>query len=884
VALAPGTRLGAYEILTLVGTGGMGEVYRARDRKLDRDVAIKILPDALAADPDRIARFEREAKTLAALNHPNIAHIHGLEDTDGIRGLVMELVEGPTLADRVASGPIPLDEALPIAKQIAEALEAAHEQGIIHRDLKPANIKVRPDGTVKVLDFGLAKAFDPAASAASSATMSPTISIHATQAGIILGTAAYMAPEQARGRAVDRRADIWAFGCVLFEMLTGRRAFDAEDVSLTLAEVIKSEPDWAALPVVPPTVWTFLRQCFKKDPRQRLRDIGDMRLALEGVLDIKSATGSADVRPRGANRIWMWAVACAAAAAVVATFAALRFNRVLAPTPEVVRFEVHAPAGSKIPPGTPAISPDGRTLAYVVTGTDGTERIYLRDLASTESRPLPGTENAVHPFWSPDGRSLAFASNRILKRIDVAGGPARELAPVLGPWHGSWNQFGDLLFASTLMVSRIPADGGAVSTAATGDVKAGEVAAGFPAFLPDGRRFLTRVGRNDGGSGIYLASLDSPAKKLILNDVFSAVLVAPTPRRATYLLYLRDDALVAHEFDEHTGEIRGTPRPVVDHVGRVANPALVPTAGVSASALAYQTGGDFTSGSLFWVSRAGEPVGSVESKGLSPSLSPDQRWVATLGPSGRGDTDVWVTDLTRGVTSRITRGGGVIGAVVWSPDSRRVAFAFKSKIYVKTIDGSTDEAVLVDVRGIPNSWSPDGQYLLYGVLGKLFLWPLAGGKALQVGSHNGSSRDGRFSPDGQNIAYVSDEGGRDDVYIQPLPPATGRIQVSAAGGAAPRWSPGGRELFFVANDPAMMAVDVQAGQPPSISIPRKLFAFSGVGNVARSDAPSRGSAVFGYDITADGQRLLMARGRVDVPDTPITVVLNWWADLLRKSE
>jgi Tol biopolymer transport system component len=556
----------------------------------------------------------------------------------------------------------------------------------------------------------------------------------------------------------------------------------------------------------------------------------------------------------------------AAAAAAVSAAITLWLRPAPAHTAEPVRFEIHAPAGGKIPPGTPAISPDGRRVAYVVTDTDGIGKIYLRDMASTQSRVLADSDNAVHPFWSPDGRSLAFSSNRTLKRIDLAGGPPRELARISGPWHGSWGQFGDVLFELNLGVSRVPAEGGPPGSAYSNDAKAGEQQSGFPAFLPDGRRFLVGITRNDGGRSLYLTSLDSPDKKLILNDVFSAVLVAPTPSHTTYLVYLRDDALVAHEFDEHAGVVKGTPRLIVDHIGRVGNPAWMPTAGVSPTgALAYQTGGDFVTGVLSWVKRTGEQVGSVVETGLNPSPSPDGLWVATLGQSTRGGVDVLITDLTRGITSRLTRDGGAVGTVVWSPDSRRVAFARSGKILVKNIDGSTDESVLADVLGIPNSWSADGKYLLYSRLGKLFLWPLTGGTSISVGSRTGSIREGRFSPDGRYIAYVSDEEGRDEVYIQPLPPATGRIRVSAAGGAAPRWNPDGRELFFFSGDFILMGVDVEM---PTLraGIPRKLFQFGGLGTL-------------GYDVSTDGQRFITARRRVDAPDTPITVVLNWWAAL-----
>jgi Tol biopolymer transport system component len=870
VPVIVGKRLGTYEVTALIGAGGMGEVYTARDTTLNRDVALKILPAAFALDADRVARFKREAQVLASLNHPNIGAIYGFEHGDAVHALVLELVDGPTLADRIAKGPLPLDEALAIARQIAQALEAAHEQGIVHRDLKPANVKVRPDGTVKVLDFGLAKAIEPPGAAHGTLSMSPTITSPAmTQAGIILGTAAYMSPEQARGKPIDKRADIWAFGCLLFEMLTGHRAFDAEDVSLTLAEVMKSEPDWARVPALPSAVRMCLRRCLKKDPQQRLRDIGEARLALEGAIEVETSVEPSVGAQPAPRRIWPWVLPFAAGSALAAAAVSVWLQRALAPLPGVVRFEIHAPAGSTIPPGVPAISPDGRTLAYGVTAADGITRLHLRDLDSTESRPLAGTEGAVHPFWSPDGRFLAFTSGFVLKRFDIADGSLRELTRVIGPWHGSLNQFGDLLFAGE-GVSRMQAEGGAATPALRLDPNAGERNSGFPAFLPDGKRFVVRIGRDATGA-LHVASLDSPGRKLVLDNVLSGALVAPTPRGATYLLYVTDEALVAREFDEKAGEVRGAPRPIVNGIGSVASPAIMPAAGVSpAGVLAYQTGGDFVSGVLYWVGRSGERLASIELAGSNPRLSPDGRWVAA-GARTRGEVNVWVTDLGRGIASKLTRGGGPIAGAVWSADGRRLAFGWSRKIYVKNADGSGDETVLADVSGLPTSWSSDGKNLLFTIpSGKLFLLPVSGGGTpIPVGSRSGRSRDGQLSRDGRYLAYVADETGTDEIYVQPLPPASGRIQVSGGGGTTPRWSHSGRELFFVSRG-AMMAVDVRLEPTLSADVPKKLFQLGST------------SGPFGYDVGLDDQRFLVERRRADVQDTPITVVLNWWVPLAQQ--
>ncbi|HEX5108737.1 MAG TPA: protein kinase [Vicinamibacterales bacterium] len=873
-------QLGPYRVLEKIGEGGMGEVYRALDTNLKRATAIKVLPQSVAADSDRLARFQREAEVLAAFNHPNIAGIYGLERSGTTLAIVMELVDGPTLADRLTGGPIPVDEALAIARQIAEGLEAAHEQGVVHRDLKPANVKVRTDGTVKILDFGLAKALEPAATVSPSTSMSPTITSPAmTQMGMVIGTAAYMSPEQARGRPVDKRADIWAFGCVLFELLTGKRAFDGEDVSLTLAEIIKSEPEWAALPALPPAVLVCLRQCLKKDPRSRLRDIGEMRLALSGALDL-SAAGNAGsgASSTSARRVWPWVLPAAALSAAAAALLVLWFQRApQGPLPQVVRFQIHAPTGSKIPPGTPAISPDGRTLAYPVTGPDKITQIHVRDLGSTESRPLQGTEGGVHPFWSPDGRSLAFVSNRVLKRIDIAGGGAREVVPqVTGPWHGSWGRFGDLLYIAG-GVQRVSAEGGKANLVVVLDTKAGESQAGFPAFLADGKRFVVRIDR-EGASAIHLASLDSKDRKVLVPDVLSAPLVAQTPQGASYLLYLRNDALVAQELDERAGDIKGAPRVVIDRIGRVANPAIMPTFGVSPSGvIAYQIGGEFTTMVLSWFNRSGTLLSEtpLDVTGQNPSLSPDGRLLAMDAAFG-GDRDIMVAEVARGVTSRLTRGGGVARAPVWSPDSRRVAYARSGKIYVTNADGSSAESVLADVQGTPRSWSADGKYVLYDAPAqKMMLWLIAGGEPIAVGSRNGGSRTGRFSPDSRYLAYVSDESGRDEVYVQQTPPASGRVRVSVNGGTLPRWGGSSREIFFMGADRYLMSAELTPGDPLAANVPKKSFLL---------DA----GAVFinlSYEVGRDGQRVLLPRILGDnAPDTPITVVLNWWAELVKRPD
>jgi eukaryotic-like serine/threonine-protein kinase len=879
MAIAPGTRLGPYEIVAPLGAGGMGEVYRAIDTNLKRATAIKVLPESFASDPDRLARFGREAEVLASLSHLNIAAVYGLERSGATLAMAMELVEGVTLAERLEHGALPADEALAIARQIADGLEAAHDHGVVHRDLKPANIKLRPDGTVKILDFGLAKALAPAAALSPGGSLSPTITSPAlTQMGMLLGTAAYMSPEAARGRAVDRRADIWAFGCVLFELLTGRRPFGGEDVSLTLAEVIKSEPDWSAVPPLPAAVMMCLQRCLHKDPRLRLRDIGEMRIALDGAFNLKTF-GDAAAPPPPPRRVWRWmlpAAVMAAVAAAVAAAIALWWGRTPEPPlPDVVRFEISAPAGSRIPPNTPALSPDGRTIAYAMVGADKVARLYLRDLRTMQGRVVSGTENAVHPFWSPDGRSLAFVRDRMLWRTDVAGGMPQELSAVSGAWHGSWGSSGQILFTSS-GVQRIPAEGGKTTLAVTLDDRNGESAAGFPAFLPDGRRFLVRI-EKDGRSQIHLASLDSSDRTMLIDDVRSAPLVTTTPRGDTYVMYLRDDALVADMFDVQAGTVRGAPRVVVGGIGRVANPPIMPTLSVSpAGTIAYQLGGEFTSMVLSWVGRSGEPLGEVplDVTGQNSVLSPDGRLVAMDVVSG-DDRNIWIADVTRGVTSRLTFGGGTDRSPVWSPDGRRIAFSRGKKIFVTNADGSGSETELVALEGFPQSWSSDGRYLLFRTQRQLFVWPFTGGDPIPVGSRAGTSGPSHFSPDGRAIAYTSNESGRDEIYVQLTPPASGRIRVSANGGSEPRWGPKDGGLFFLGADRMMMSADIRIDETLSAGQPRELFVL-----------PS-GTVFSNSRFDVDG-----ARGRFFVPriigesapDTPITVVLNWWAELVNRPE
>jgi Tol biopolymer transport system component len=868
MALTIGTQLGSHEITALLGKGGMGEVYRARDLKLKREVAIKILPEEFSRDSDRISRFQREAEVLASLNHPNIAGIYDLAEASGTRFLVLELVEGETLADRIARGPIPADEALDIAKQIAEALEAAHERGIIHRDLKPANVKLTPDGKVKVLDFGLAKAMEGAPTNAM-VSNSPTL-LSGTVGGMLIGTAAYMSPEQAAGKPVDKRADIWSFGVVLWEMFAGEQLFKGETVSHILASVLKDEPDLSRVPL---KARRLLRRCMEKDPRKRLRDIGEARF----LIDDSSAAPAPVLAPR---RTWL-AWTAGAMAVVAAVFAMLWLRP--APLPQVVRFEIHAPAGSTLPLGTPAPSPDGRMLAFTVNDPDGKVRIHLRSIDRVETRALSGTEGAAHPFWSPNGRSLAFvAGNPLrLKLIDIQGeSAARDLSASVGPWHGTWNQNGDILFlgfggGEGVHLTRIQAESGSVTTVPGGGT--------FPYFLQDGKRFLVSTIVANGKRSIQLAMLGSEKRTMVIDDVDTAPILAPTPQGKVYLLYLRESDLYAQEFDERSGSLRGNPMLVVSNVRRLASPAVAAAVGVSPSGiLAYQTGSDFNMnmGQLVWVDRSGkrgDPLPSDVS-GRSPELSPDGLSVAVVRTNPSGGESVWITDLVRKSSRRLTFGAGTVRDMnpVWSPDSLRIAFlrlggGKDGGVHIVDRKDNSKNQVVHEEAATVQSWSPDGKYLLLTSAGRqLSLLPLAGDqKPIPVGSPNGRSSVGRISPDNKFIAFTSDEEGQNEIYVQPMPPNTAPIKVSNGGGIYPRWSKDSKELFFLSRG-TFMAVDVRANG--TASEPHRMFEIK---DVVPSDV-----AVADYDVRPDGRQFLIYMvPRQPLQDAPITVVLNWWAGL-----
>jgi Tol biopolymer transport system component len=869
VALIPGTRLGPYEIVAVIGAGGMGQVYRARDPRLGRDVAIKVSADRFSD------RFEREAHAIAALNHPHICTLHDV----GPNYLVMELVDGPSLAERIQEAPIPLDEALHIARQIADALDAAHLRGIIHRDLKPANVKITGEGVVKVLDFGLAKHTEFGADD-SNPEASPTMPAP-TGAGMFLGTAAYMAPEQARGRPVDKRADIWAFGVVLYEMLRGVRLFDGDTASDTIAAVLTTEPAWDA---IPERVRPLLRHCLAKDPKQRLRDIGDIDLLL------RDAPPTAEQTKRSSRAAW----SVAAAALVAATVLALVHFRERRPTAAPMRFQIPSTV-SLAASGNIALSPDGRHFAFMAAGADGLVRVWVREMDSLEMRPLPGSETAANAppfFWSADSRFIAFESGGKLKKLNVAGGPAQTLCDLPGTAiGGSWNHTGDIIVGNiTGGILRVPDTGGSSTPVTTIDPSRKENSHLVPTFLPDDRHFVyVRVSRTaPESSGIYLGSLDEKpgdqSSRRLLPYAPGLTYAPSIDGGVAHVLFVREGALMAQPFDERRLQLAGDPVPLAEEVGVYLDTAFfsVSRSGI----LIYRTADP--SFPITWFDRQGNVVGRVSEPGqfASVALSPDgSRAVAALtNPHDRANADLWLIDLARGSRTRFTSNPGVRADFpVWSPDGKRIAFRTSgpgaTSIHQKLVSASQEEAS-IDRSSVglvtPVSWSADGRFLIFAGTDPITAWDLwvlrldrgsstDGREAFPFVRTKFNEDDGRFSPDGRWVAYVSNESGVKEVYVRDFAAAftngdtavAGSRLVSKGGGSSPRWRRDGRELFYLAPNGTMMAIDVTTGSEFHAETPTPLF-----------QTPP--GTIVG-DVTPDGKRFLLVQSGA----APFTVLLNW---------
>jgi serine/threonine protein kinase/Tol biopolymer transport system component len=872
----------------------MGEVYQAHDTKLGRDVAIKVLPEAFAHDPERLSRFQREAKTLASLNHPNIAHIYGLEENAGSSYLVMELVPGDTLADRIKrDGAYSIVEVLAIAKQMAEALEAAHEKGIVHRDLKPANVKVTPEGKVKVLDFGLAKAFSDDGSSQDIAN-SPTMSGAATMQGVILGTAAYMSPEQARGKQVDKRADIWAFGVVLYEMLTGEQLFAGETVSDTLAAVLRQEPDWSK---VPARAQRLLRSCLEKDPKKRLRDIGDMDLLLQEDSD---QTGQPQSRP--SSPWWLWAITAAACIVAVA-LAVIHFRERPPVEPEVMRFQIKLPDNVIFTRSAhPSLSPDGHRVAFPAVGPDGKNGIWVQELNGEDARELPGTDPTLDTpplFWSPDSRFIVFDSNTKLRKVDLTGDPVQDICDrpnLAAPVGGSWNRDGIIIFGTNATgLWKIPAVGGSPTPVTALDASRREREHELPFFLPDGRHFLYfRNSSVPENTGLYVGSLDDPPERQsetrVLATGFGVDYVPSEEGNSVRLLFLLNGNLMAQTFDLGKFAVTGEPIPVGERVDTSYETAHF---SITPNVLVYREKTPEVGFQLTWFDDQGKIIGKVGDPApfiATVRISPDGTHVAfAKGASSSSDDDLWVLDIGRGTSTRFTFGPGKNEYPVWSPDGKEIAFSSTRNgvfdLYRKPSDGSKAEQLLFrssdDKRG--SSWSRDGRFLAYGSsrnLGPEQSWtlPMHGDPTpIPLSTPGFNSTRVEFSSDGRWIAYESNETGRFEVYVREFTGSAdsaangGKWMISNDGGFWPHWRADGKEIVYTAaNQTTLMSIDVDTSHSFQSGTPRRIFempADRGGTNVAAA--------------SSDLKKFLMGVPVEQKAAQSFTVVLNWASGLTK---
>ncbi len=876
MSLAAGSKLGPYEVLAMIGKGGMGEVYRAHDPRTGRDVAIKVSAERFSE------RFDREVRAVAALNHLNICTLYNV----GPNYLVMELVEGESLDALIKSGPLPLATAMNYARQIAAALEEAHEKGVVHRDLKPGNIKIKPDGTVKVLDFGLAKQNRDSDGAVSE--NSPTISMAMTQAGVILGTAAYMAPEQARGKKVDRRADIWAFGVVLYEMLTGKRLFEGEDLTETLAAVVMKEPDLSGVPV---EARRLLKKCLEKDPRKRLQAIGDMGLVLDvgQVSDLPAQAGGL--------RHAAWVVAGLATLALAA-LAFVHFREQPAER-QVLQYTLAAPEKARNIQYF-AVSPDGHYLVIQASG-EGGYQLWLRAFDSLQTQPLAGTEDANYPFWSPDSRYIAFFAQNKLKKISVNGGPAQTLCDAINSRGGAWNRDNVIVFAplnGNGGLSRVPAAGG-VTLPVTKTGGAGSHR--WPVFLPDGRRFLYLVTNGGKETGIHLASLDakpdSKEDRPLILDESNPEYLAPSPGNPLgHLLFVREQALMAQPVDPQTLEPKGELFPVADQVSRGSATGISLYSVSESGILIVQTGAGAGTQHL-WFDRTGKELGPV--RGVVQSrptfaLSPDGKRVVIERPAAsQSNTDLWITDLEHsGTETRLTIDASINTRPVWSPDGSKVAFSSTRggfvNLYQRASNNTGEDELLFNSKEVKyaTDWSRDGRFIIFQkqdpkTAEDLWALPVAGGpgerKPIPLLQSEFRETQGQLSPDGRWLAYTSNESGGSQVVVVPFAPGwekpmIGKWQISLAGGTQPRWRGDSKELFYMAPDRKLMAVEVKAAaQSFDRSTPQALFE-------SRSSLGPTAANNLGYVPSADGQRFLIgvAPGGAAVAP-PLTVVVNWLA-------
>jgi eukaryotic-like serine/threonine-protein kinase len=887
MTLSPGTRLGPYELLAPVGAGGMGEVYRAKDTRLDRTVAVKVLPAHLSASAESRQRFEREAKTISQLSHPHICALYDVGNQDGVEFLVMEYLEGETLSDRLLKGALPFEQVLRFGIEIADALDKAHRQGIVHRDLKPGNVMLTKSG-VKLLDFGLAKAIAP--TSPQQLTSFPTQQA-LTQEGTILGTFQYMAPEQLEGRDADARTDIFAFGTVLYEMATGQKAFSGRTQASLIAAIIERVPPAISTisPMTPPAFDRVVKTCLEKDPEDRWQTAHDVMLELKWVAEGGSAAGlpAPVVARRKSREKLAWGLAALFAVGMIAAaVGAVRFWRAAAQT-RTIRASVLPPPKSSFRffglSGAMALSPDGRFLAYVAANPEGRRVLWVRPLHSMTEQALAGTEDATFPFWSPDSRHIGFFANDRLKKIAVVGGPALTICPAVDGRGGAWSRDGSILFAlRNSPIYRVPETGGSAVEITKLDASRADTSQRWPVVLPDGRHFLylaSPQGSASESNALFFASLDGKENRKLLQ---------PAPMNAAYasghLLYARESTLLAQPFDPDRGRFRGEAFPVAENLFVDSLFSRAAFAASDNGVLAYQTGEALVGAIYTWYDRTGKPIAPATNEPLVARgfrLSPDDgRLAAGVFDLAGGNIDVWVVDLKRGTRSRLTFEPTVEASPVWSPDGARIAFSSDRKgqpLIVKSASGTGAEEILFrsDEPKNPSSWSADGRYLLFSrTLSKtktdVWVLPLSGDrKPFPLVQSEFIDRNGQFSPDGRWVAYVSDESGRLEIYVVPFPGPGGKWQISTGGGATPHWSADGRELFYTSPNLELMAVEIKPGPEFEVSPPKLLFTLSSL--------TAQGS----YDVSADGRRFLQGVSREAAP-TPVTLVLNWTSEIGRK--
>lgn len=886
MTLAAGTRLGPYQISEQLGAGGMGEVYRARDTRLDRSVAIKVLPRHLSDRPDLRERFEREARTISSLNHPNICTLHDIGRQDGVDFLVMEYLEGETLAARLAKGALPLEEALEVALQMADALDKAHRQGVVHRDLKPGNIMLTKSGA-KLLDFGLAKQAQPAASPAGQSA-APTNENPLTLQGTILGTLQYMSPEQLEGKDADPRTDIFAFGAVIHEMVTGRKAFDGKSQVSLIAAIVDHDPPpiSSVKPVSPPLLDHLVKVCLVKNPDKRWQTMADVLIQLRLIVDsgVELAAPAAGGRTKRHLRA-AWGTAAVLFLAAGALALLLVFGGT---SPEAAKISFEIPTPSAPSPLHNSMSPSGSHIAAIVTSDKGAV-LWVRPLERLNAQTVAGTENVLFPFWSPDGRFIGFFADGKLKKVDLLGAPPQTLSDAAAGHGGTWSQDDVIVLAPTASgpLFRVSAAGGAATQLTELDKSREETAHRHPQFLPDNKHFIyVAVSNKPENSGVHAASLDSKERKFLVNTPYKAMFAAPE-----HLLFTRENTLMAQRFDPVRLELAGEPFPIAEGVGiNITNSA----AGFTVSnngILAYRTGGLGTASYLMWFDRSGKNIETVGAPAgyQNHVLSPDLQRLA-VARAESGPSDIWIVDLVRGPITRFTFDSGIDNAPLWSPDGTRIVFSTNRgnaafDLYQKSASGVGQEELLFksDHPKVPEHWSGDGRFLLYRDIDPqtredLWVLPMMGDKKPEpVVRSPFREFQGRFSPDGRWIAYVSNESNQDQVYVQGFPTASSRTQISTTGGFQPRWRRDGKELLFISQAREVMAVDigVSADGALKIGVPRKLFSATPITVTSYRNS---------WEMTPDAQRFLINSSQQQATSSlPITVVVNWLSSVTTKN-